>query len=864
MKPFTIRVVSGLLALGYISAAPNGVVSPPSAQSRMKPVLSRTKPAVELRLRRTAGQLDVVIEGLGTQVRAVSQSQSDSRWSARLTGVDLGDRPFTPQQTVLSSSELLSVRLEPIESDLQLIVKARMGERVPTPTIASNGDALVVSFSGLTGPEQRSSGRLDLRRPGRVAQPVTAPPLRSRASAPPLGDIAVGTMLINNRSFVNASGPPVSLTLNQAPAKDALMSLARLGGYGFVFVGDIDNSTGSEGDSSEYPVTMSFRGERYARALNSVLMASGLQGRLDGNTLLVGTAVSAKSFGPQMSKVFRMNQVDVESAGSYLGNLGAAIQVAKTTTITSRESETSGTSSNSSESSTSSTSTTTEVDTYGSGVGPLLGLVGTTDTRLNTITLIGDPKLISVAESYLKQIDLRKRQVAVKVQILNIDLLNDKSIDTSFSAQIGNTFLVSESGKAFMNFGNQKPGNSDGTGVLGNETAYATPGSYSAGTPQVQSQAVGTLRNDVFNPQVPAQDVIPAQEQAFDVRPPFVPGQIVTPPAAGIPPQVFPDFSGPGGTAVYVPDPNPNAELALVPRVDANGQPIYVPSADPSAAPVFLPRVDANGQPVYVSTSDPSAPLVLRPRLDSNGRQIFVQDRSLNPDRTFVPRVDKYGRPVYVPGKDPNEYRQPQDSFLAYVEAVIESKNAKTLATPTLLVQEGNAAKVQTGTSVITDVTETITDDRVTISTTRRNAGLTLNLDVAKIDDNGFITLSVNPEVSVPEIAGVFESPGGADIVYYNITDRSLESGSIRLRDRQTLVLTGVIQDKDREVVSKWPILGDLPFLGSLFRKTTSSREKNELVILVTPSIVDDDQGGSYGYGYRPSTREARQLLGTR
>ena len=98
----------------------------------------------------------------------------------------------------------------------------------------------------------------------------------------------------------------------------------------------------------------------------------------------------------------------------------------------------------------------------------------------------------------------------------------------------------------------------------------------------------------------------------------------------------------------------------------------------------------------------------------------------------------------------------------------------------------------------------------------------------------------------------------------YNITKRSLKSGAIRLRDRQTLVLTGVIQDKDREVVTKWPILGDLPFLGSLFRKTSSSREKNELVILVTPAIVDDNQGGSYGYGYRPSTRETRQLLGTR
>jgi type IV pilus assembly protein PilQ len=84
------------------------------------------------------------------------------------------------------------------------------------------------------------------------------------------------------------------------------------------------------------------------------------------------------------------------------------------------------------------------------------------------------------------------------------------------------------------------------------------------------------------------------------------------------------------------------------------------------------------------------------------------------------------------------------------------------------------------------------------------------------------------------------------------------------LRDRQTLVLTGVIQDQDKEEATKWPILGDLPLLGQLFRSSNSSRVKTELVILVTPAIVEDDMGGSYGYGYRPSTREARQLMGSR
>jgi len=215
---------------------------------------------------------------------------------------------------------------------------------------------------------------------------------------------------------------------------------------------------------------------------------------------------------------------------------------------------------------------------------------------------------------------------------------------------------------------------------------------------------------------------------------------------------------------------------------------------------------------------------------------------------------------VYVSGQDPNEFSYPKNSFYGYLEAQIVSSNAKTLASPTLLVQEGSGAKVVTGTSVIVNATETIANDITTISTERETAGLALNVDVERIDDNGFITLSIDPIVSVPR-------PSGAkvgDVELFNIEKRALNSGLIRLRDRQTLVLTGVIQDADREIITKWPILGDLPFIGQLFRGTSSNREKQELVILVTPYIVDDQSGGTYGYGYRPTTRESRQLMGPR
>jgi type IV pilus assembly protein PilQ len=92
---------------------------------------------------------------------------------------------------------------------------------------------------------------------------------------------------------------------------------------------------------------------------------------------------------------------------------------------------------------------------------------------------------------------------------------------------------------------------------------------------------------------------------------------------------------------------------------------------------------------------------------------------------------------------------------------------------------------------------------------------------------------------------------------------RRLDTGSARVRDGQTLILTGVISDADSQAVAKWPILGDIPLIGQFFRDSTGSRRKRELVILVTPRIIDDTQGGSWGYGYQPSTRESRRFLGT-
>lgn len=760
----------------------------------MVPAPAMAQSTTTLKLRRLGDRVDLVVSGLGDKPRLISQRGSSSRWVGRLRG-SASSELTAPQAVAMPSLGLKSVELKAAtHSGFELSVQAMQGMALPEPVISMDGSSLIVSFRRLPiRTTAAQSGRLDLTRPGRVQQPVVVPPMRSRASAPPLGDIAVGSMLVNNRSYVQATGPAVSLTLNNAPAKDALMSLARLGGYGFVYVADPD----SEPDSTKKTpvgVTMAFRNERFDRALNSVLLASGLQAKLDGRTLMVGTAISSKTFGPQMSKVFRLNQVSADLAANYLANLGASISVTTKSTTTDRESESTGTSEQSSSKGSSTTTERDVVDSYGASRGPLLGLTGTTDARLGTITLVGDPMLIAAAEAYLKQLDLRRRQVAVKVQILNVRLTNDRFLDTSFSARMGDTFIVSDSGTGHLNFGQTKPGGPSGTGIYGDGVS-GVPGTYAARGQVEQRRVI----DPVAERQVVVPEYVVAQEQ-------FI---------------------------------NSEGELETRDLLDSSGRQVFLPSNDPNATQLNT-VYDVNGQPVYLPSTDPAAPQILKPVYDDKGRV------------------------KYVPNS--NTYRQPDNSFYAYIEAQIVARNTKTLAQPTLLVQEGEKATVETGEDVVVNVERDENGDTGTTSYTYEKAtsGLTLEVNVDKIDDNGFITLNVNPSISVPvpapQAPGI--ETGGAQI--FNLNKRDLQSGSIRLRDGQTLIITGVVNEQQIEEVSKWPILGDLPLIGSLFRSSESSRIKDELVILVTPRVLDDNQGGVFGYGYRPSTQQATQLMQTR
>jgi type IV pilus assembly protein PilQ len=211
----------------------------------------------------------------------------------------------------------------------------------------------------------------------------------------------------------------------------------------------------------------------------------------------------------------------------------------------------------------------------------------------------------------------------------------------------------------------------------------------------------------------------------------------------------------------------------------------------------------------------------------------------------------------------PSIITDPQRLF-SVLNAKIAGDSGKVISDPTLVVQEGQTGQLDIG------------SDALTIGTTgeveKGTAGLKLSVNVAKVDDNGFINLSVLPEVSLIggtrfidttketiQADGSTQRTGYAGLVDI-LTKRSISSGQIRMRDGQSLILSGVIIDSDRDSVSKVPILADIPILGALFRSTTSQNNRSEVIIIVTPRIIDDSQNANWGYTYQPGA-EVQKVL---
>ncbi|MCS7147421.1 MAG: secretin and TonB N-terminal domain-containing protein [Geminocystis sp.] len=588
----------------------------------------------------------------------------------------------------LVSGSVALLFLWPMGATANVKLDAKPGEGKPTPWIAqsppleSNSQNQEVLFPN---PRILIDGKPVN---GTAPQPAAPPPFLPRAVAPPVGDMAVSNVnTLPPRVDLGTNARVPRLVLRSAPAPEVLALLARAAGLNVIF-------TEGEKEAAAKTITLELDNEPIQDIFNNVLLMSGLNASRQGNTIFIGKTLPP-SVKNSITRTIRLNQYNVIGAANFLNSQGAQGYIVEAQEATGGGKP---------------TFSLRALPTNQERENEYLILRGLTvhaDPINNSITLVGEPHLVQTATSFLTQLDVRRRQVAVNVKVVDVGLGQNDSFGSSFSFGIDDTGVIQDGGVGVINFGtnsgNVPPG-------------LAPPGATNRGR--------------------------------------------ITPFGTGFDPN------------------NPRGRAGVSPALSFN-----VPQA-----------------------------------------------------------------------------------FLAQIRASIQSGNAKILTDPTIVIQDGQKADVELGEEVIVGVrSERVTDEAtgttyVIVNPEKGIAGLKLSVRVEKIDDNGFITLEVNPDISVPAREIRFDSGQALNTITL-LQTRRLSSGRIRMRDGQTLILTGIIQDSERTTVSKIPILGDLPIIGSLFRASTKQKNRSEVVVIITPRILDDSEPHSgIGYNYTPSRETGRFL----
>ena len=164
------------------------------------------------------------------------------------------------------------------------------------------------------------------------------------------------------------------------------------------------------------------------------------------------------------------------------------------------------------------------------------------------------------------------------------------------------------------------------------------------------------------------------------------------------------------------------------------------------------------------------------------------------------------------------------------------SGSSNLLANPRIRARNHEKAHVQLGNKLPVFTTTTTGAGSVTgfiaSSVSYLDVGLKLDIEPSVLLDNDII-LKVGLEVS--SVANQVTGPDGS--IAYNVGTRQT-STSIRLKDGETEVLAGLIQDDDRKSAAGVPGLSEVPFLGALFGVRGDTKDKTEIVMLITPHIV--------------------------
>ncbi|OVE82762.1 type II secretion system protein GspD [bacterium K02(2017)] len=185
----------------------------------------------------------------------------------------------------------------------------------------------------------------------------------------------------------------------------------------------------------------------------------------------------------------------------------------------------------------------------------------------------------------------------------------------------------------------------------------------------------------------------------------------------------------------------------------------------------------------------------------------------------------------------------------AIMQALASNTDANVLSTPSIMTLDNEEAEIQVGQEVPIPTGTTVSSGVTTFDVSREDTGIILKI-TPQISDNDMVRLSI-----AQEITSVFTS----DPNLGPTLDKKSVDTVVLAKNKQTVVIGGLIDDQATVTSQKVPLLGDIPVLGALFRTRTTTKQKTNLIVFITPYIVRERK--DYQLILRKKIEERNQFI---
>ncbi|MCP4580528.1 MAG: hypothetical protein GY839_02840 [candidate division Zixibacteria bacterium] len=292
-----------------------------------------------------------------------------------------------------------------------------------------------------------------------------------------------------------------------------------------------------------------------------------------------------------------------------------------------------------------------------------------------------------------------------------------------------------------------------------------------------------------------------------------------------------------------------SSKVVLQVVVDHNGLMLFGPSGYVREVTDYITELDQPSPQILIEALVIDYTITDRSEFGIKMNNFGFGD-SLSHGKTYYPEVD-----VHADGDDLNDDIQDladrlsiknvgklPSSFFVRLNAMVQSGNANVQSRPQIATLNGHSAKIDVGTTqyylLKTETTYGLGQQTPSsqVSEKFQTIEASMSLSVTPwVNSTGEIIVEVHPEFNTPQ--GAFDPD-----IPPTINHRVLDS-TIRLKSGETIVLGGLIQTTENVTEDKFPILGDIPILGYLFRNRSKIKTKSELVIYLTPHVYYGSEG---------------------